>query len=241
MDSLNVLGCRVCGAIKTVKSHVIPRALMADLRGDDSYIHEIAQDRKGTRFLQSGPIDDSILCASHEHATQAADRYGIEFCRRVIAEVPQDGVRAQVPNPDPGLLVRFACLNIWRHCISKYGPGIGALGPFGRQLEAAIFCNAGELPLLLLARNHLRINHETESTIAIAPFPVRLGEIRFWLFSFSGVQFYLKLDKRRSPGNSEELAANDADPATILQLDPMLVKNVPLLETLMANMVARRN
>lgn len=213
---------------------------MVDLRGDDPHLHEVTKDRKGTRFLQTGPIDDQILCQSHEQQTQTADRYGIEFCRRVIAEVPQDGATAQISNPDPDMLVRFACLMIWRYCISKYGRGIGSLGPYRNQLQAAVFNDARDLPVMLLARNHLRLDGKIESQLAIAPFPVRLAKVRCWLFSVSGVQFFLKLDKRSLPGESEGFAANGANPVTLLQADPMLTQNVPILRDLMTNMTARR-
>ena len=213
---------------------------MKDLSGKDPHLHEVTENRNGTKFLQSGPFDDQILCLAHEQQTQAADRYGIEFCRRVIAEVPQNGARAQVKNSNPDLLVRFACLNIWRYCVSKYGPGIEKLGPYGKQLQAAVFDEIHDLPLLFLSRNHLKMDSETESTMAIAPFPVRLGDVRCWLFSVSGVQFYLKLDKRPLPGENEGFAANGADPVTLLQLDSMLTQNVPILRRMLANMVARR-
>ena len=234
------MGCRICGAAKTVKSHIIPRALMFDIRGDEPYLHTVTQDQMGTKFSQSGPIDDQILCLLHEQQTEDADRYGIEFCRRVIAEVPQNGERALVQNSNPDLLVRFACLIVWRHCISKHGPGICALGPYGQQLQTAIFDDVSRLPILYLARNHLRMDNQTESTIALAPFPVRLADVRCWLFSVSGVQFYLKLDKRSLPGDGESFAANGADPVTLLQLGPTLAHNVPILQSMMANMVLRR-
>ena len=240
-EPLNTVGCRICGATPTVRSHIIPSALMGDLRGESPYLHEVTDSMKGTKFLQSGPIDNSILCLRHEQQTQSADKYGIEFCRRVFDQVSQNGVRAQVSNPDPNLLVRFACLTVWRFCISKHGRGNGALGPYGELLRTAIFDSSGELPMMFLARNHLRLDHQNESTVAIAPFPIRLVGIRFWLFCVSGVQFYLKLDKRPLPGDWERFAANGADPATLLQLDPMLTRDVPILQEMMTNMVAHRD
>ena len=239
--SKHAAGCHICGAKPTVESHIIPKALMHDLRSGDPFLHEVTQDRIGTRFLQSGPVDNQILCLAHEQQTQVPDRYGIEFCRRVITEVPQNGQRAMVSNPKPELLVRFACLSVWRHCVSKYGQGIGALGPYGEQLRAVVFDNSSETPILYLARNHMRVNGTTESTIAIPPFQVRLAAVRCWLFSFSGVQFYLKLDQRALPGEHEGFAANGADPVTLLQLDPMLAQDIPIMQSLMVNMLARRN
>lgn len=212
---------------------------MHDLRGEAPYLHEVADDRKGTRFLQSGPIDDEILCQTHEAMTQGADRYGIEFCRRVAAEVPQNGRRSQVRNPQPDQLVRFACLNVWRFCASKYGRGLGVLGPYGRILQDVTFNKSLEFPDLILARNHLRVDASVEATMAIAPFPVRLAELRFWLFVLSGVQFFLKLDKRILRGANDGFLANFADPVTLVQLDPTLVHDVPILKTLMGNMVGR--
>lgn len=232
--------CRVCGDPNTVKSHVIPRALMLDLRGQDSYLHEVTDDRKRTRFLQSGPIDDQIFCLRHEGLTQRADRYGIDFCRRAHELVPQNGLRGTVPNPDPDLLVEFACLMVYRFCISKYGTGVGALGPYGSKLQEIVFADTLVYPMLFLARNHLRVDGQTEATIAIAPFPVRLGGIRCWLFCVSGVQFFLKLDQRPLPGERDGFAANKANPVMLLQLDPMLTRDVPILQQLMSNMAARR-
>ena len=213
---------------------------MADFRGKAPYLHMVCDDQKGTEFLQSGIIDDQILCLRHEKQTQSADKYGIEFCRRVIAEIPQNGVRAQLSNPNPNLLVRFACLMTWRHCISRHGPGIRALGPYGEKLRAAIFDDSRWFPMMFLARNHLKMDSNTEATLAIAPFPIRLADVRCWLFSISGVLFYLKLDQRSLPGEREGFAANGADPVTLLQLDSMLTQNVPILQSLMTNMLARR-
>jgi hypothetical protein len=231
----------ICGEPKTVKSHILPRALMSDLRGpDDGYLHEIAQSRKGTKFLQSGPFYKGILCLDHERMTQAADKYAIEFCRRVFATVPQGGQRAMVPNPNPGLLVRFACQTVWRMAVSEFGRGEESLGRYAEQLRDVVFSGSDALPLLFLARNHLTVGGRAEATLAIAPFPVRLGDVRCWLFSVSGVQFYLKLDRRSLPGERDGFAANESDPVALLKLDSREAHETPILHELMRNATARR-
>lgn len=234
LKDIDSTGCLVCGEAKTVKSHILPRSLMHDLRGNGGqYVHEIAHGRVGTKYLQSGPIDKGILCLAHEQLTQEADKYGAEFCRRILATVPQGGPRAQVPNPQPDLLVKFACQTVWRMAVSKHGLGEQTLGPYAPQLREMIFAGSGWQPLVFLARNHLTVERREEAKLAIAPFPVRLGSVRCWLFSVSGVQFYVKLDQRLLPGESDGFAANGADPVTLMQLDRMEAHQAPILKELM--------
>ena len=209
---------------------------MHDLKGqDDQSVHEISEGRTGTRFLQSGPIGKGILCLAHEQMTQEPDKYGAEFCRRVLSTVPQGGVRALVSNPKPDLLVKFACQTIWRMAVSKHGRGEEALGPYAANLREVVFAGSNRHPLLFLARNHLTVEHRSEATLAIAPFPIRLGSVRCWLFSISGVQFYLKLDQRQLPGERDGFAANGADPVMLIQLDQREAHETPILQGIMRN------
>jgi hypothetical protein len=233
------MGCVVCGQTRTVKSHVFPRALMHDLRDGDSYVHEIQDNRDGTRYRQSGPLDDAILCSAHEYKTQLADDFAVDFCRSVKGEVPQSAGVRWIDNPKPDLLVRFACQTIWRFTASRHGRGLKALGPYEPILRAIVFEEAPKLLPLLIARNHLRMPDGSESTLVIAPFPIRFGHWRCWNFTVGGVHFYTKLDRQPFPADWHRYLVGESNPLSLFQLDGTLVSDVPILQPLLKRMVAR--
>jgi hypothetical protein len=54
--------CLVCGAPSTVRSHILPRAFIHMLKGDEQRALVGHRHRDGREFTQSGSWDDSILC-----------------------------------------------------------------------------------------------------------------------------------------------------------------------------------
>jgi hypothetical protein len=233
------MGCLVCGATPTVKSHIFPRALMLDLKGDGPHLHQGEENRQGTKYLQNGLWDSNILCCQHEQKTAAADEYGIEFCRNVKSQIPQSIAANWVNNSKPDLLVQFAYQNIWRFCASSKGRGLKALGPYAKKLQNHIFGNETSDFPILLARNHLKTIDNNESTIAIPPFPNKLGRWRFWMFSISGVQFYIKLDNQPFPESYKNFIVNNRQSVLLHKLDTMTDFNVPILQPLILNMISK--
>lgn len=75
--------CVICGAGPTVKSHLFPRALMFDIRGDQKEVVQGSRHRNGIKNYQSGEWDDSFLCKAHEDLIGGGDDYAISFCRSV--------------------------------------------------------------------------------------------------------------------------------------------------------------
>lgn len=233
------MGCLVCGSSATVKSHIFPRSLMLDVRGNDPHLHQIQLDREGSKFLQNGPWDDDILCAEHEELTQAADDYAAKFCREAVAKVSQSSGRGTIPNPKPDLLAKFAYQTVWRFSGSRLGRGVNTLGPFSDIMRDCSFgSRTPELPVLL-ARNHLTMPDGSESSLVVAPFPSRLGQWRCWLFSVGGVQFYTKCDRRPFPNGWQDYFANRNNPAVILKLEKMQAHLVPILQPVMRQMAKR--
>jgi hypothetical protein len=233
------MGCLVCGESRTVKSHIFPRALMHDLRGGESYVHEVHDDRNGTRYQQSGPLDDTILCSAHERKTQRADDFGVDFCRAVKRSIPQAGGVKWVDNPNPELLVRFACQTIWRFSASRFGRGLSALGPYEAIIREIVFQDSSDFLPLLIARNHLRMPDGNESTLVIAPFPIRLGHWRCWNFTIGGIHFYTKFDRRPFPTDWNCYLVTRSNPLSLFQLDGTVVSDVPILQPLLKRMVSQ--
>ena len=230
-------GCLVCGNKATVKSHIFPRALMHDLRGDDPHLYEALDSKTGTRFLQSGPWDRNILCSAHEAITARPDDYAVEFCRSVVQSIHQNGHDGFIQNSNPSLLARFSYQCIWRFAASQGGRGLEALGRYAGIIQSSVFEEGPCTLPFLIARNHLRTPIGSEATIAIAPFPIRFGDIRAWLFTVSGLQFYVKLDRRPFPADGESFSAHDAKSVRLFQLPPRMAHEVPILQKILSNMV----
>ena len=222
-----------------VKSHIFPRALMIDLRGEDSYVHEVVDDQSGTRFLQNGPWDRAILCEVHERITSKPDDYAVKFCRNVIKKIKQDGEDGLIDNPEPALLARFVCQSIWRFAACNAGRGLSSLGPYENQLREIVFSGANCTIPFLVARNHLLAPNGSEATLALAPFPSRLGDVRIWLFGVSGLHFYVKLDQRPFPANGQEFMAHNSPSIRLFQLPPKMAHDVPILQKILSNMGLR--
>ena len=209
---------------------------MHDLRGNDPYLHEAVDTKNGTRYLQSGPWDRNILCGRHEALTARPDEYAVEFCRSVVQSIQQDGHDGFILNPHPELLARFSYQCIWRFAASQSGRGLEALGRYAGILQGAVFNDEPCVLPFLIARNHLRTPIGSEATIAIAPFPIRFGDIRAWLFAVSGQQFYVKLDRRPFPLDGEKLSAHNAKSVRLFQLPPRMAHEVPVLQKILSNM-----
>lgn len=229
--------CLVCGATPTVASHVFPRALMHDVKGADNHIHEISFQRRGTKFLQSGLIDKNILCQNHEASTQKFDDYAVRFCRRVRNTIGQSNITKPVENPNPHHLGVFAMSTVWRFCASQAGRGLNALGSYQQMMLDGIFRGSECTLPLTIARNHLKMPDGSESTLVIAPFPMRMNQWRAWFFAIGGVHFYLKLDARPFPPEFDSYLANVANPVQLVGLPEMQALNVPMLQPIMAQMI----
>lgn len=105
----------VCGESRTVKAHILPRALFHDMKRGDPILGQ-RRDGPGRLTVQSGDWDDRILCGQHEAALGEAGRYAIRFCREyaaAAASAPNAAFRG-ISLSRPDLLVTFACACVWR-------------------------------------------------------------------------------------------------------------------------------
>ncbi|WP_309752015.1 hypothetical protein [Novosphingobium sp.] len=177
------------------------------------------------------------MCEVHERKTSRPDEYAIKFCRSVIKKIEQSGEDGFVDNPEPKLLGRFVCQTIWRFAASNGGRGLLSLGPYESQLRNISFFDAECNIEFLIARNHLRAPDGSEATLALAPFPSRLAEVRVWLFGVSGLHFYVKLDQRPFPANGREFTAHESCSVRLFQLPPRMAHDVPILQKILSNMV----
>ena len=233
--------CLVCGTQKPVKSHLIPRALVHDIKGEHTSVFEGSAHRTGYKMSQSGPLDDSILCGVHERSLSESDRYGVDFCRSFddVAVKGYQGRGFDVPNRKPGLLYQFVCSTVWRTAVSnKTLPADVGLGHYEPILQADSFANSREGPELsfLVWRSQLTSSNHAVSNLIAVPHKIRIDGVRFFRFLVSGLTFDLKVDRRPDFPALDLFKANGKDPIIVVCSPPLELALHPGLANIFNNM-----
>lgn len=203
--------CLVCGSTDMAKSHLMPRALIHDIRAEAKHAIVVTRDRGSARQSQSGEWRDDILCKAHEAALSTADDYGIRFCRRIVPSAPViDDIARRVVNKHPDRLIRFVHAVVWRYSAANRQAGRPLrLGPYFDRIQAHLFANGPALEGFV-----------TEPNIALEGRLIRLATDpahgwldgrRFMAFYVGGLQFALKVDNRPMPTTTRHslLASSD--------------------------------
>ncbi len=234
--------CLVCGNPKTVKSHLMPRSLMLDMKGDDTKIYEGERNAVGVKYRQNGYWDNSILCAEHEQESGWGDDYSVNFIRNFFskASLSATGNSWEVQNPDPEKLVHFAYSVIWKHAVSKHGKKFNmTLGKYQEILKKSIFNRHNFDQQLLIGDPNLTADELTIRNIALAPYRQRLGGLNTWHFMLGGLEFFLNLDQRRFPKIWEPYLANANTNLIVSKSDAKNIGEVRLFDNILTNMFGR--
>lgn len=235
--------CIVCGQMPTVSSHVLPKALMRDMIDTPQGLSVYSLNADRLKLVQSGLIDNALLCHTHEKATETFDKYGIEFCRTFQdkAESTKSGNGYLVVNPRPDHLAKFAYACVWRHVMSKYGREVGLkLGRYEQLMRASIF--EGEAPALpvVIGVSHLRNEQGLPQKICVPPFYSRALPANRWVFTVGYLDFMVFCDQRSlSPNLAGGLAHRD-DPLLCVITDGQLYTESKVLRPLVQKMVEQR-
>lgn len=220
------LGCRVCGETRTIKAHILPRALAHDAKGDGKHVVAVSRDWAGTRYKQSGLWDDAILCEIHERSLHGLDDYGIEFIRRRGDAHPVGRGLFTLSNPEPDKLVGFAACVLWRYAVSRYGGSI-ALGPWEARLRQYLFeCGSEKPAALWVSLSRLHLNGNALTGLIVMPAVERWSGQWVYTFMVSDLRFHLLLD-RRTRRTNESIFQADKDPALLIESDARDVRSVP--------------
>lgn len=235
--------CLVCGAASTVKSHILPRAFIHEIRAGEPNALIGRRHVEGRKFTQSGTWDDGILCDVHEQALHASDTYAVEFCRTFLDHaVPVVGASGyEVPNPSPHLLTRFVMSVVWRYVVSRLGRADRvSLGPYEARLRSLVFSPASAQlePDIMICRSASQLDGRT-IPFAVDPHSGRVGGLIYWRFLVSSLDFRMKLDARRD-GMPDALLANGKDPLIVCDLGAEDIRQVPAYQAIFARMAAGR-
>lgn len=232
--------CIICGDSPTIKAHLFPRAIMADLREDAKALVQGDRTRDGYTLPQNGEWDDTILCKHHEDIIGAGDNYAVRFFRSGLdrGRLVENGKALAVPNPHPDRLVHFAYSTVWRVAVSRAGRRSGLnLGRYEPILRDSLLGRTGYDLQVLIGISNLRLGEERPVPFCLYPYRQRLRAWNTWHFVLGGFDFHLLTDQRPFPVEWKPYLANGNDPLILTATDPMDIRTVPMLQPLLGRML----
>jgi hypothetical protein len=204
------MSCIVCGAAKTVKSHIVPRSLFHAMTKPGKQLIGNPRIGGGYKLLQSGYWANTILCAEHEAHLAPYDDYGATFCKSFLVQLERNSREAELDNPKPILLVQLANACVWRFAASRgQGKPATLLGPYATKLAGSLFRDETFDPLLLISRHGYLENNESFLNIGSLPFRYQEQGIHSWRFIVCGLIFDLKMDNRSAIPAMKTLSVNN--------------------------------
>lgn len=198
--------CVVCGAPTNVKSHLIPRAIALDIRGDDKHLLIGSNSQFGQTQSQSGSWE-RFLCEHHEGCIHDYEQYAIKFIREFALD-PHERLlflRKGVAN-EP--LIQFACSILWRYHTSNLPEARGVFIPeWEAALRTATF--DGDLsaaPDILIAGHRQAIFRS--NSYAYPPHRAVFMHRDVMQFVINGLIFMAKLDRRPFDPDTQKVLLN---------------------------------
>ena len=192
--------CVICGAERTVRSHIIPKAITKDLRRGGPHAIQGSLKHDGIRKTQGGAFSDNLLCALHEARTSDPDTYGVSFLRRAKSAYEEFGPEAfWVENHKPLLLSRFVAATIWRevHSFSSQ-----TLGPYEERVAKHVFDGKPLNWPILVVRDYFTLGDDRAIEFNTHPYRVKFTDRGGWMFTvlgFTSSRFQTTVDLRCYP------------------------------------------
>ncbi|UWM84945.1 hypothetical protein [Rhizobium sp. SRDI969] len=210
--------CIVCGCGPTVNSHILPRALLHDIRKEAKHLVSGSIDKDGVGFHQSG-FADRFLCRTHEDLFHQADDYAIDLCRAFAAgKYDVQSEYLLIANPVPQLLTRFAIGVVWRWVWSSYGRRLGLkLGSHEPKVRKVIFEHQVALYQLIVTRSRASIK-DRRVDLATYPSYGKMSGLNGWQFQVLGLMFNVFISNERLEQNFNLLDATQKEALPVLEL-----------------------
>lgn len=165
--------CVICGATPTVSSHIIPRAIVHDIRGADPYVHETEAKRRGSKFTQSGEAYYGLLCAEHEDGLKRFDDYGVRMVRSLnkLFQGMREGQKGSAAkNPKPDAFKGFTLACIWRAVKSYHGRKFNlSLGKYEEPIRLHLFEGEPISAPIFASRSRLVLPDSADRTPLVMP------------------------------------------------------------------------
>lgn len=222
--------CVVCGERPTVRSHIVPRAIALDVRGDDIRLEVGEQGRAKPWPSQNGVWDRALLCTKHECSLNRADTYGVAFTRSLSEHSKSAKEYAErqiwIANDRPDLLSKFAVSCVWRFVNSRYGKRHGlSLGPYNQVIVDHLFGDVpGQFPVIVTG-TPLADSAGDPAPILTMPYRTRFIDLNAWVFQLNTAQFFLIVDQRKPDPRFDSVRADTSNPLRLVMPPPRHVTN----------------
>lgn len=199
--------CLICNGAPTVKSHLTPRALFHDMRGNSPQLVAGSTRHVAIYWPQSGYWDSGILCGQHESALHYYDDYAVDFIREFETKSIKRRDRLwMVPNTECDRLVGFALAVLWRYSASttEHAKNVD-IGRHEPAVRDALFANKSTAQFGLWI--HRYVSEPTELIdIYMAPFGGNSSSR--WRFAVGGLLFEISMPNERLSSKERELRLN---------------------------------
>ncbi len=232
--------CRLCNRsdLEMAKSHIIPRALVHDLRADKKHLLVVDTATGDNSHTQSGDWDDDILCRACEASFSPWDSYAVDFFRSEPTNIFGSNSIAQwfeVNNHDYSKLKLFFISLIWRASVTTR-PFFSAvsLGPYeaiaANHIQTSNPGSQDDFPVTI---NKFGQSQAAAGAERVHAAPTRLrkaGHIAY-AFIFSGYQCIIWPGKKILPPSYHHFL--------LTAQHPLIIPNQPFDETGTAAILSR--
>lgn len=191
------MNCLVCGSSPTIKSHLVPRVLAAEVRVGTAHA-VVSLSTPGYRESQSGLIDTNILCGPCDESIgrfEASTAKAFKSLRNAGVGVPDTTVVFAEQAPD--IALRFYAAVLWKYAVARRDLGRIDLGPYQSELRKVAFEGAPIPSFFDAALMRLRLNRDDVGVFAYqAPKPDRKDGLNMYRLLVGGVLAFVKVDRR---------------------------------------------
>lgn len=217
--------CVVCGAVPTVRSHLIPQAVVGDLRGDERYVHVTEVDVPGSVYSQSGVYFYGLLCLEHERALSRFDDYGVRIARKIeklMSQMGENQKSIELRNSSPSLFKGFVLACIWRAACSFHGKKFGlSLGPYEKRIRRFLFESVEFEAPTWVSTTPLVLEGQDRMATIVMPHRRKMDLRNCWHVVINKVAIYTVIDSR-PPDPRLELGRIDKQPLVLVPyLEPL--------------------
>jgi hypothetical protein len=206
--------CLVCGKGPTIDAHLLPRAIVHDLRGNLPNALVGSSNEAGFVHTQAGLSDKGILCGDCEEKLGPPDTYAVGFVREYPSNRRELDGRIIVPQVNVDLLVRFVLSVLWRCSVSSQMPEFN-VGPYETKFRDIVFYGheCSPEPATCVFQNV----SPAAVPMAFVQYPMRVPNrdgTRFWSFRIFELTFRVR-PPRRTPPALTGVPVNGKDPIEI--------------------------
>lgn len=206
------MSCLVCGNGRTVRSHLIPRALAAEVQVGKE--HVFVRGPNDYRPTQSGIFEKNILCEKCDNGLSQAENIATQTFRKIRAAAKTatfgEYVLGGVRGDD---VLRFVAGLLWKHSVASPQYGKIDLGTYQSVFRDIAFRRAyipRSVDALII---RLKCHPSDDGVFAYrTPKPDRKEGVNGYRFLVGGVFIFAKVDQRTPKGGPLERASIRNEP-----------------------------